>query len=184
MNETKLSIIIQGCKKRNRKSQSDLYRLYYAYGMSVCIRYAKDEDQAILILNDGFLKVFNHIKKYDVERTFKPWFRRIIVNTAINYLKKEAKEMQKTNLDDARQLAYEESILSSISYKEIMGMVQSLSAMYRAVFNMYVIDGYKHKEIAENLGISVGTSKSNLSKARAKLQKMVLNSRTLKIAAD
>lgn len=167
--------IIAGCRKRNRDSQNALYKSYYPYGMSVCFRYVSEEAEAITVLNDSFLKVFRNIRRFDVERPFEPWFRRIIINTAINHLKRQHKLKREVGMEQAKNISIREEILSRISYKELMAMVQSLSAAYRTVFNMYVIDGYKHQEIAEILGISVGTSKSNLTRARAKLRELVKN---------
>jgi len=171
--ETKFKLIIEGCHQRNRTSQHALYKLYYAYAMSICIRYVNNESEAISIVNDGFLKVFKYIKKYDREKPFKPWFRRILVNTAITYIKRQKKFKMEVELNEANEMASQEDILSRIGYKELIGMVQSLSIAYRMVFNMYVIDGFKHKEIAAELGITVATSKSNLTRARAKLKELV-----------
>jgi len=171
--EANLPHIIKGCRKGDRKSQHDLYKLYYAYGMSVGIRYVKNEDEAIQILNDSFLKVFTKISKYDSQYDFKPWFRKILVNTSIDFIKKKKRLQMDTNIEAAKNISTREDILSRIGYKELINLVQSLSTAYRTVFNMYVIDGYKHEEIAKSLNISVGTSKSNLSKARAQLRDMV-----------
>ena len=162
-----------GCRKRQRGSQHELYRHFYAYGMSITIRYADNEDEAIQILNDSFMKVFSNIKKFDLEKPFKPWFRKIVVNTAINYVRKQKKFKREVQMDEAGNISTGEDILSRISYMELMAMVQSLTTAYRTVFNMYVIDGFKHEEIANMLGISVGASKSNLSKARSKLREMI-----------
>lgn len=166
--------IILGCRRKDRAAQQGLYRAFYAYGMSICIRYAKSEDEAIPILNDSFLKVFRNIKKFDPHKPFKPWFRKILVNTAINHIKKKEKFKMQVSMEEAKNIPTAEDILSRISYKELMAMVQSLSTAYRTVFNMYVIDGFKHQEIANKLGVSIGTSKSNLAKARMKLREMVL----------
>lgn len=165
--------IIRGCRKKERISQNLLYRRYYSYGMSICIRYVENESDAIYLVNDGFLKVFRNIKKFDSQRPFKPWFRKIMVNTSINHIKKQKKFKMEVSLDRANHFPATENILSLIGYKELMAMIQSLSPMYRTVFNMYLIDGFKHKEIAAELGISVSTSKSNLTRARAKLREMV-----------
>lgn len=148
--------------------------MYYAYGMSICIRYADHEQEAVFILNEGFLKVFLNIKKFDASMPFKPWFRTILVNTAINHIKKQRKFKMEVSMEEARHLPDREDILSRISYRELIGIVQSLSTAYRTVFNMYVIDGFKHEEIAQHLGITVSTSKSNLTRARAKLQELVM----------
>ena len=172
-NETKFQYIIQGCCKRNRTSQNALYRLFYPYGMSICMRYVDNEAEAVSVVNDSFLKVFKNVKKYDLEKPFKPWFRKILVNTAINQLKKQKKFKMEVSMDEAKNISTREDALSRIGYQELMAMVQSLSLAYRTVFNMYVIDGFKHQEIAEKLGITVSTSKSNLTRARAKLQDIV-----------
>lgn len=172
-NETKFQQIIQGCCQRHRSSQNDLYRLFYPYGMSICMRYVNNESEAISIVNDGFLKVFRNVKKYDLEKPFKPWFRKILVNTAINQIKKQKKFKMEVSMDEAKNISTREDALSRIGYQELMVMVQSLSLAYRTVFNMYVIDGFKHQEIADKLGITVSTSKSNLTRARAKLQTLV-----------
>ena len=168
-----LTNILAGCRKRNRKDQQALYKLFYGYGMSIGFRYAKNEAGAISILNDSFLKVFDRIDKFDTDRPFKPWLRQIVVNTSIDYVKKENKLLMHTDIDEVNDLSDREDILSRIGYKELIGMVQSLSLAYRTVFNMHVIDGFKHEEIANKLGITIGTSKSNLSKARQKLQLLV-----------
>ena len=152
---------------------------YYAYGMSVALRYADSRDQAAEILNDSYMKVFENIKKFDVNRSFKPWLRKIIVNTAINHYHKNKPKLQLHEMDNEVDVVeHEETIESSISYDEIVGMVQQLSPAYRAVFNLHTIEGYKHDEIAEMLGISVGTSKSNLAKAKKNLQVMLEKSLT------
>jgi len=148
--------------------------MFYAYGMSITLRYADSRDQAAAILNDAFMKVFANIKKFDTERPFKPWLRRIIVNTAINHYHKHKKIREWEDLEAAeRELGREETVTSGISYEEIIEMVQELTPAYRTVFNLYVIEGFKHREIAEILNISVGTSKSNLAKAKRNLQSIL-----------
>lgn len=148
--------------------------MFYAYGMSITMRYADSRDKAAAVLNDAFMKVFENIKKYDRHRPFKPWLRKIIVNTAINHFNANKKYeswegLEESNVDMGRK----ETIISGLTYDEIIEMVQKLSPAYRTVFNLYVIDGFKHKEIAELLGISVGTSKSNLHKAKKNLRAML-----------
>lgn len=172
--ETEFKQIIKGCYQRSRESQHALYKLYYPYAMSICIRYVNNESEAIMIANDGFLKVFKYVKKYDAEKPFKPWFRKILVNTAITYIKSQKKFKMEVGINEANDVAEREDVLSRIGYKELISMVQSLSTAYRTVFNMYVIDGFKHREIAAELGITEATSKSNLARARAKLKKIVL----------
>ena len=168
-----LPSIIDGCLRGRRDSQHDLYKLYYGYGMSVAIRYVNEESEAISIVNDSFMKVYKHLKKYDRGQPYKPWFRRIIVNTALNELRRQQKYRMETGMEEAKDVADRENILSQISYQELIALVQSLSASYRAVFNMYVIDGFRHEEIAKEMGISVSTSKSNLVRARRKLRDLL-----------
>ncbi|MFT7121816.1 MAG: RNA polymerase sigma-70 factor (ECF subfamily) [Neolewinella sp.] len=168
-----LPVILRGCREKQRQSQHELYKLFYPYGMSVAIRYMEEEGEALSVVNDTFLKVFKNIKKYDSGKPFKPWFRKILVNTAINQLKKQQKYRKESAMDEARDIADREEILSQIHYQELVSLVQSLTSSYRAVFNMYVIDGFRHDEIARALGISVSTSKSNLVRARRKLQEML-----------
>lgn len=168
-----LSLILQGCRQRQRSSQHELYKLFYAYGMSVAIRYLQEENEAITVVNDAFMKVFKNIRQYDAAKPFKPWFRRIVINTALNCIKKQAKYRKETGMDEMKDIADREEILSQINYQELVSLVQSLTTAYRSVFNMYVIDGFRHDEIARTLGITVSTSKSNLVRARRKLREML-----------
>ncbi|HHM21773.1 MAG TPA: RNA polymerase sigma factor [Bacteroidetes bacterium] len=173
MTEVHIKTILAGCRRKDRASQQALYKLYYSYGMAVCFRYVESEQEAISVLNEGFLKVFLNIKKFDDSMPFKPWFRKILVNTAINHIKKQKKFKLEVSMEAAKDIPGREDILSRISYRELMETIQSLSTAYRTVFNMYVIDGFKHEEIAQKLGITVSTSKSNLTRARARLQELV-----------
>lgn len=169
-----LDKIIRGCRKRRRKSQKKLYQMFYAYGMSITLRYADSRDEAAEILNDAFMKVFTNIKDFDTSRAFKPWLRRIIINTAINHYHRNKDYRKVKDIDTADEnIGRAEQVISGISYEEIIEMVQQLSPAYRTVFNLYVIEGFKHKEIAEMLDIAVGTSKSNLSKAKNNLQSIL-----------
>lgn len=148
--------------------------MFYAYGMSITLRYTDSREQAAEVLNDAFMKVFTNIEKYDLSRPFKPWLRQIIVNTSINHYHKQQNEIQSTNFESVQHKASQkQEVLSGMSYDEIIEMVQELSPAYRTVFNLYVIEGFKHKEIADMLGIAVGTSKSNLAKAKKNLQTIV-----------
>lgn len=150
--------------------------MFYAYGMSITLRYADSREQAVEILNDAFLKVLNNVNKYDLKRPFRPWLRQIIINTAINQFHKNRRDPQWVELShNGDSLSRDETIISSISYTEIITLVQQLPPSYRTVFNLHVIEGFRHEEIADMLGIAVGTSKSNLFKAkkvlRSKLEK-------------
>lgn len=162
--------LLNACKKNKREAQKELYRRFYSYGLSICIRYAGTREEAVEIMNDGFLKVFRYIKKFDAERPFQPWLRRILINCSINHFKKQNKQVLQVELEEARNSSSQETQLDAISYQEMLELVRKLSPAYRTVFNLYAIEGYKHEEIARQLGISVGTSKSNYAKAKRKLQ--------------
>lgn len=171
--DNQLSKIIESCLKRDRKSQNELYKAFYSYAMSIAIRYIHNENDALEIVNDSFMKVFTKLHKFNKDSEFKPWFRKIVVNTSLDKIKKQQSFIMKSDINEAESISIREDILSRIGYKELMAQVQTLSFAYRTVFNMYVIDGFKHEEIAKALNISTGTSKSNLSKARATLQKKI-----------
>lgn len=165
--------LLKGCLKNDRKSQRNLYQDFYAYGLSICLRYSDDRDEAVELLNEAFMKIFKNLKKFDLGKPFKPWLRTVIINTCINNFRKKKLDFN-TGLEAADNHASAENILSGISYQEILDMIRKLSPAYRAVFNLHVIEGYKHEEIAEMLNISIGTSKSNLSKAKTNLR-VILN---------
>lgn len=144
------------------------------YAKSICARYTSNQQEAEEILNEGFLKVFLHLKKYDSKQPFKAWLRTIFVNTAIDFYRKNQKYQLQTDLEEGLQVQeVDESIISRISADEILQLIQQLPPGYRIVFTMYVIDGYNHREIGNILGIQEGTSKSNLRSARQKLQRMI-----------
>ncbi len=144
--------------------------------MGICRRYARNPDEASDILSEGFLKIFSHIERYDASKPFKTWIGKILTNTAIDYYRAGLKFAQQDDVDDYEHLGDEASIYSKLAYDELLAMVRSLSPAYRTVFNLYAIDGYSHHEIAELLGITVSTSKSNLHKARKRLQELVTES--------
>ena len=178
-NESLLALIRQ-CAKGDRASQKQLYKQYYGYAISVCLRYSKNRDEALEILNDGFLKIFTRLDKYDSQRSFKGWIRKIMINTALDNYRKHAayhravvRLPQGSDWEPMGEGNAPETVLQRMAYEDTLALVQLLSPAYRTVFNLYAIDGYTHEEIAEILEISVGTSKSNLSKARANLQEML-----------
>lgn len=161
--------------KGDRKSQEKLYRQFYGFAMGVCMRYTKSRDEALEVVNDGFLKVFTKGEQYDSKYPFKAWFRRIIVNTALDFYRSQQKHYFHENIEEAYEVSSDDSSpVSQLNHEELMAMVQQLPTGYRMVFNLFVIDGYSHEEISTQLGISVGTSKSNLSRAREVLRKMIL----------
>lgn len=150
--------------------------------MAVCDRYTTNQDDALEILNDGFLKIFKEVHRYkpaysDVISSFKGWLRKIMVYTAIDHFRKNHKYSFTAELDNGviQVSAPAESALDRLSYEEIIRSIQKLTPGYRTVLNLFIIEGFTHEEISEKLGISTGTSKSNLAKARRQLQKILYN---------
>ncbi|MCM5529279.1 RNA polymerase sigma factor [Parasegetibacter sp. NRK P23] len=139
----------------------------------VCLRYTSDQEEAQDILQEGFIKVFRNLEKFRQEGSFEGWIRRIVINTAIEHFRRRKHLQPVTEKEEAAIEATEESALDRLAEKDIIALVRQLSPGYRAVFNLYVIEGYGHKEIAEMLGISEGTSKSQLARAKAVLQRLV-----------
>jgi len=165
--------LIEGCVKKDRKSQKELYKLYYGYALRICLRYAKNKDEAVEVVNDGFMKVFTHISRYQANQSFNSWLSTIMINTAIDQYRKRIKQLEMDELNEQHQVEDRENILSNINYEDLINLVQKLSYAYRTVFNLFAIDGYTHEEISALLQISVGSSKSNLFKARENLKKML-----------
>jgi len=166
--------ILEGCLLAHRASQKKLYQHYYNYAMSISLRYASNRDEASEILNDAFMKIFTNLEKFDLGKPFKPWLRKILINTAINHYHKKQREMHIEEMKNAKNESDTEKILSGITYQEVVGLLQKLPPAYRTVFNLHVIEGYSHEEIANMLHIAIGTSKSNLFKAKEQL-KIILN---------
>ncbi len=174
MNNNRLVQILEGCRRHDRAFQKELYQLFYQYTLAVGLRYASSLDEAREIVNDVFLKIFSKIENYNPEQPFKPWLNKITVFTAIDYYRKNIKnELQADDLETAVNVGFSSEVISQISADELRDLVQKLPPAYRAAINLFAIEGYDHQEIADLLGISVGASKSNLFKARAKLKTMM-----------
>jgi RNA polymerase sigma factor (sigma-70 family) len=167
------SDLIEGCMKGDRKMQRELYQRFAPKMYGVCLRYAGNAGEAEDILQEGFIKVFNKIASFRSEGSFEGWIRRIFVNTAIEHFRKKTYLQPITEYEEATVEGKYLSVLDSMAEKDIIQLVQQLSPGYRTVFNMYVVEGYTHKQIAEALGISEGTSKSQLSRAKLILQDLV-----------
>ncbi len=183
-----LSMHVERCALNSRESQKKIYTSFYGYAMAVCDRYTNNQDDAIEILNDGFLKVFKEIYRYkpaytDVVSSFKGWLRKIMVYTAIDHFRKNHKHQFTTDLDNGviQVASHAEDALDRISYEEIIRSIQDLTPGYRTVFNLFIIEGFTHEEISEKLGISIGTSKSNLAKARRQLQKILFQQNQIQV---
>jgi RNA polymerase sigma-70 factor, ECF subfamily len=168
-----LEDLIEGCKRGDSKAQKALYKHFFAYSKSICLRYCAWEEDADEVLNDSFVKVFRKIDQYNALQPFKMWLRTILINTAIDQYRRQQKLVPITHVEHALEKPFDDAILENLSAQEILALVQKLTPGYRTVFMLYAIDGFNHREIGEMLGISEGTSKSNLSKAREKLQEMI-----------
>lgn len=174
--------IIEGCVKGDSKCQQIVYQKFYGKMLGACMRYSKDREEARDILQDGFLKVFTNIRSYTGTGSFEGWIRKVIINTALDYIRKNKQLIQYANSDYVEENAEaikdedENNEYQSLNTEEIMKAVQQLPTAYRTVFNMFVVDGFSHQEIAEQLGVNIGTSKSNLSKAKMHLKKALAHS--------
>jgi RNA polymerase sigma-70 factor (ECF subfamily) len=186
-NKEQLKAIIDGCLQNDRRSQEQLFKLFYGKMLPVCIRYVSDRDTAQEVLQEGFIKIFEKLGAFDHKGSFEGWIRRIVANTAIDAIRKSKKDPYRTDNDNdfkigAEDLMVDREEMETLDLKAQVAMeaVQKLSPAYRAVFNLYVLEEYSHKEIGTILGISEGTSKSNLAKAKMNLQK-ILSEKFMKI---
>ena len=174
MGEEDLNELIRGCVTQDRKSQKMLYKAFYGFAMAICLRYASDKDEASEVMNIGFFKVFTKIESFDPSRPFKAWLGRIMTNTSIDHYRANLKMAYADDLETAEHLDDGTYTDSNLNYQDLLTLIQKLPQAYRTVFNLFAIDGYSHEEIADLLNINIGTSKSNLFKARQKLKQMIL----------
>ncbi len=173
MIEKELQRIIDGCIEQDRHSQELLYKKLYGFAMKICLRYAENRYEASDVLNEGFFKAFTNIEKYDKSWPFKAWLSKIMYNASIDYYRTNLKWSQLVGMDKSDIKINETSVEHKLDYEDLLSIIQRLPPTYRIVFNLYAVDGYSHEEIAEMLGITASTSRSNLHKARLKLQQML-----------
>ncbi|TDB63659.1 RNA polymerase sigma factor [Arundinibacter roseus] len=167
--------LIKGLREANAKAQRKVYEKYAPKMLGVCLRYVHDEMGAEDVLIEGFMKVFDKIDQFKGEGSFEGWIRRIMVNEALGYLRQQKRIQEDTNLEVAQVVADENRADQNLEAEEMIQMIHKLPTGYRTVFNLYAIEGYSHAEIAEMLGISESTSKSQLHRARALLQQVVID---------
>lgn len=167
------SDLINGCLEGNRRMQAEMYRRFSPRMYAVCLRYASNAEEAEDILQEGFIKVFKKLDSFRSEGSFEGWVRRIFVNTAIEHFRRKRYLQPVTEKEENTIEGKYLSVLDHMAEKDILALIQELSPGYRTVFNMYVVEGYTHKEIADMMGISEGTSKSQLSRAKVILQDLV-----------
>lgn len=162
--------ILSACIKGEKKGQEKLYRIVAPQMYAVCLRYTGNEDDARDVMQDGFIKVFNKISQFSGMGSLEGWIRKIMVNTALEKFRSKPNVIYLDNSYYTIEDSENQNAIQQLNAEEILKLVQELSPAYRMAFNLFAIDGYSHKEIAEKLGISEGTSKSNLSRARIILQ--------------
>jgi RNA polymerase sigma-70 factor, ECF subfamily len=182
LTEDTIASLLEGCRQGLRSSQKGLYDNLWQYAFTICSRYTSQEAEAMEVMNDGFVKVFMNIHKFNQLESvmlipaFKSWLKKIMIFTAIDHYRAELKHSHHHDVHELseRLKNNDHGPVDNLSYKELMGLVQCLSPAYRMVFTLFVIEGFSHEEIADRLNISVGTSKSNLAKARDNLRKMLM----------
>ncbi|KGE14263.1 RNA polymerase sigma factor [Sphingobacterium deserti] len=175
MEKQPLEILWAKCLKGERKAQFELYQLFSKKMFAVCLRYASDEQLAKDILQIGFIKVFQKAEYFESKGSLEGWIRKIMVNTAIEHYRRNNIAMVESVDERHEEIAGSVESADAVHYKDLLALIQLLPAGYRTIFNLYAIDGYSHREIAEKLSISEGNSKSQLSRARQWLKERLLN---------
>lgn len=166
--------MLRACIAGDGQAHRVFFRQHFGYAKSISLRYSSSREDAEDIMNEGFLKVFQNLSKYDPTQPFKPWLRTILINTAISYYRKHGKQQRDTvALEDAPCPRFDDRILEKITADEILELVRMLRPVYRSVFVMYAIDGYSHREIAELLTMNEATVRSHYVRARARLQHLI-----------
>ncbi len=170
-----INSIIAACLRKERQAQQTLVEQYLPYGKSICILYSQNTLDVEEMVNDGFVRVFTNLLKFDSSRSFKSWLRAIFINSCIDHYRKNKSFSLMSSIDDVHEfeLDYQTNVIDEMAAEELLSVIQELTPVYRMVFTLYVVEGYNHREIADMLGIQEGTSKSNLRDARKKLQQLV-----------
>lgn len=164
---------IQACVQQENWAQKKLYEDHFSVMIGVCLRYAKNKEQAMDIVHDGFIKVFLNIQNYKPGTSLKAWMKRIMVTTSIDYYRRETLRKTISLSQPLHSPTFNSSVISNMQSTEILACIQKLSPIYRTIFNMHAIEGYSHREIAELLNIKESTSRANLTKARHKLKELL-----------
>jgi RNA polymerase sigma-70 factor (ECF subfamily) len=167
------SDLVKGCAGGDRRSQEILYRRYFSFAMSVCIRYTHDENEAMEIVNDSFMKVMEGLSDYDSSRPFKPWYGKVLVNTAIDNYRKNLKHNDYLSISTITESEEQEpDIEAELSVNDILALYSHLPGNYKITFNLFEIEGYSHEEIGRMLGVTASTSRSNLARAKKMLREL------------
>lgn len=177
--EVNIQELVDGCLANKRKAQEALYRHFYGYAMSVALRYSRDEMDAADIMSLAFVKIFKSIRTFDSSKgSLHAWIKRIIVNEGLDHIKSRSRFSENVELETAEEPTIDNAVLEQMGADEIMLLVKKLPPATHAVFVMYAVEGYNHREIAEKMNISEGTSKWHLSEARKTLQKQLQHLKT------
>jgi RNA polymerase sigma factor (sigma-70 family) len=166
--------VLKRCSRGDLNAQEHLFKQYYGYVMSISLRFSSCRDDALEITNDSFLKIFKNIESHQVDKEFKAWVRRIVVNTAIDHYRKSKKNEVEISIEEAYNESADESVIDNLNAGEIIKLINSLPMAFRYTFTLYEIEGFSHDEIALQLGITTGTSRSNLTRAKKILRQMIL----------
>lgn len=167
--------LIKGCIRENRACQKEVFRRYAGKMMAVCLRYSRNRMEAEDVLQDAFIRIFDHIGDFAFKGSLEGWIRRIVVNTALQQYRQLSRREEEQGLEEVETFALEPSIYAHLHEKELLNLIAQLPDGYRMVFNLHAIEGYSHREISELLGIEESTSRSQLVKARKLLQAKILD---------
>jgi len=176
--------LIAGCRQKDRLAQKYLYQKYYGKMLGICMRYTSQKSEAVDVLNQAFLKVFDKIDQYQPSGSFSGWIAKIVFNTAIDFIRRHTlyKEVMDYNVE--KEVSMDAQIFEQLYVEDLFKSIQKLPSTSRIVFSLYVVDGYKHREIAELLNISINTSKWQLAEARKQLQKDLKNLKPVKVRKE
>lgn len=172
-NNQSFNKLIASCKNGDLRQQELLYKQFYGYALGICIRYLSNREDALEAANDSFIKVFKSIGNFNEENDFKPWFRKILVNTSLDYKRKSMRFSDALELTDTVPQTIHASAIDKLSAQDILALMKHLNEMQRTVFNLYEIDGYSHKEIGNMLNIPESSSRTYLTRAKQALQQLL-----------
>ena len=168
---------VGACREGNARAQRKLFKHFYSMAMQICMRYAGSTDEAADMLNEGFLKVFSNLDKYENTGSFEAWLKRVVSNAALDYRRRYVQQVELVELDGLPDMQLADysvnDAVANISSQELIGLIQTLPPVTRTVFNMFVFEGFSHREIAEEMGISENTSAWHVNSARTKLKELI-----------
>jgi RNA polymerase sigma factor (sigma-70 family) len=166
--------VLKACSRGDTKAQEDLFKQYWGYVMCIALSFSSCHDNALEIANDSFLKIFMEIDSHQIDKEFRAWVRKIVINTAIDYYRRDKKHSNEISIEIAYNEPADESVIDSLNAEEIIKLINSLPIKYRYTFSLFEIEGFSHDEIAMKLGITASTSRSNLARAKKMLRQKIL----------